>query len=936
MHSKLLHTRHPSRALIFALLILWAGAAAISAQAGALVRVWQSQDGLPGNVVRSVVQASDGYLWVATAEGIARFNGFEFESVEAGSESSRHRLAFSRLFACSGGRVFAATYQGGLFAAGGGKLSRILANMRDPQPRQVTQLVEEAGGAVLIKRGEEVSRIDAKGGIARLPASEELEAAFAADLKQRVAGGRSVDANSGLVLSDRMGRVWRAGAGGGLTVALGGEAEVHVELPQCGRAFAVNELLEDSEGNLWAATHVNGLVRVRLARVEVVDSNAGQGEPAVSALLEDRAGTWWLAKRRGGLDQRRAGVTRHIGLSSARNPRPAAALFEDQRERLWVATQDGSVFRYDAGVFQPQFGKSQIPSKVRSITQDASGVLWFGGSQGLASLTGDTVHQLGREDGVEDLDLTVIQAFPGGKIIAGSSTGTVLLGNAGGFRSIAAPEVLKHSWISGILPLTASQTWVSTLGGGLFLWDGARWTGFDANDGLPDARLTCVLDDPAGFLWLGSLGGIIRVERRELLAHSQHPESAVRWLRLDHSDGLLSRECIGGFQPAGWRGRDGLLWFATGSGIARVRPEVVEANPVAPPVYLQNVSANGMIKVGAGGPVTTAPGRARLEFHFVGISLSAPEKITYRARLAGLDDAWRELGSQRVAAFEAVPPGRYTFEVMAINGDGLRSEAAARMAVVIPPQLWQTAWFYMAAGGCVVLLATGSGWLAARMRLKGRIQALKVRQAAAGERTRIARDLHDELGASLTEISMLAALAAEDAAQSELRPQLDQLSVKAKHVVGNLDEIVWAVNPREDTLRSLVDYLAAFAREFLDIARIPLRLDVAREIPAYPLATAQRHGLYLVTREALNNIVKHAAATQVMLGIAVTDQRLEISIADDGRGFEPDEVVGGDGLGNLKQRMHQAGGECRIESSRGHGTRVFLSFPLPGSTKPVS
>ena len=289
-----------------------------------------------------------------------------------------------------------------------------------------------------------------------------------------------------------------------------------------------------------------------------------------------------------------------------------------------------------------------------------------------------------------------------------------------------------------------------------------------------------------------------------------------------------------------------------------------------------------------------------------------------------------------MAAFEAVPPGKYTFEVTAVNGDGLWSVAPARISVVIKPHFWETAWFYLLVGAFIVMIAAGTGWLAARTRMKSRIQALKVRNAREAERSRIARDLHDDLGASLTEISILAALASEDAAKGPLQPALDQLSVKAKHVVGNLDEIVWAVNPREDTLRSLVDYLAAFAREFLDIARIPLRIDVAREIPEFPLPTTQRHGVFLAAREALNNIVKHSGATEVQLRITLAESVLEIQIEDNGCGFEPDYSTAGNGLGNLKLRMQEAGGECRIGTLRRQGTTIFLTLPLRAPVKPVS
>jgi signal transduction histidine kinase len=402
----------------------------------------------------------------------------------------------------------------------------------------------------------------------------------------------------------------------------------------------------------------------------------------------------------------------------------------------------------------------------------------------------------------------------------------------------------------------------------------------------------------------------------------------VHWLRLDHTDGMPSRECIGCFQPAGWRARDGRLWFPAGGGIVRVRPEWVELNRVPPPIHLESVRTNGVVHPAPAGPLVTEPGRARLEFRFVGLSFSAPEKVTYRARLTGLDETWRELGTQRVAAFEAVPPGRYTFEVMAVNGDGIRSLAPASVAVLVKPHLWQTTWFYLSVGGLVLLVAVGSGWFAARARLKARIQALKIRNARETERARIARDLHDDLGASLTEISMLSALAAEDAAATRLQPALEQLTTKAKQVVSSLDEIVWAVNPREDTLRSLVEYLAAFAAEFMALARIPVRFEIATEIPAHPLAATQRHGVFLATREALNNIAKHARATEVHLRAKVTACQLEIEIADNGRGFEPNEVIGGNGLGNLRSRMHEAGGTCRIETQPGRGTTVILTLPL--------
>lgn len=916
-------------------LLILPGAAAEDDQSGFLVRVWQSQDGLPSNVVRSVVQSSDGYLWVATAEGVARFDGFDFELIEPEGDQRRFRLAFSRLFATSGGVVWATTYQGGLFRVSDGRLRRILENLRRPQPPLVTQLIEDGNGTVFFKRGSEFGRVESNCSVSGFIPDEALLKKFSEDLQAQSHGGRIVEKSNSALLKDSTGSLWAAGPDGGLLVTTPGQAPLQIELPDRGAAFAVNELLEDREGNVWIASPVNGLVRVRHSRVNVLDTNDGEIERAVSALLQDHAGNWWIANRRGGMTRWTPEESTYIELSE-NYYRPAAAIFEDRDHQVWVASREGSVFRFENGSFAPQFSKTQVPSKVRSITQDAGGVIWFGGSQGLSSYSGGTVRRFGRADGIGDLDLTVLQPLQDGGIIAGSASGRVVLGGADGFTTLATPEVMKHQWISGILPVSSREIWVSTLGSGLYLWDGGKWCCFDTNDGLPDVRLTGIINDGRGYIWMGSLSGIIRAERNQLLRRIDNPDVRVQWLRLDHTDGLPSRECIGGYQPAVWRAKDGLLWFPTGSGVVRVRPDYVEQNRIPPPVFLQSVRANGVLKIVGNEPVTMDPGRARLEFRFVGLSFSAPEKVTYRARLAGLDDTWRELGNQRVAAFEAVPPGKYNFEVMAVNGDGMRSLNPARVSVVIEPHLWETSWFYLTVGACLLAIAVGTGWLAARARLKSRIQMLKIRNAREGERSRIARDLHDDLGASLTEISILAALAAEDAGKTALQPSLDQLSVKAKQVVGSLDEIVWAVNPREDTMRSLVDYVAAFAREFLDIARIPLRIDVARDIPDLPLPTMQRHGVFLAAREALNNIAKHSGATEVNLHIAVIDDVLEIRIADNGCGFLPEYSTGGNGLGNLKQRMQDAGGDCSITSARRRGTTVILTLPLPAALKSVS
>ena len=915
------------RALLAFLALLLPFSLRASEREPLIVQVWESENGLPGNVVRSIAQTTDGYIWIATAEGIARFDGVEFELVDTGAELLRLRFAIWRLFALPDGSLWVSTFQGRLFRVLDNRLQAVEEPEFAVRPPLTGQVLVDAAGTLHFKRGDDIWKVvDYRA--TKVPApSPDLLDLFARDLARQADGGRIALPATTPELLCRNGDRWAVEPAGFLAVTGPDGKSLPVDIPGLSPPYAISELLEDREGNVWIATPLNGVVRVRRGRVKVLATAEGLSERAVYTFLQHSSGEWWIAGRRGGVDRWTKDSTEYLDLVPTGNRRAVASLFEDRDRRLWVASRGGSVFLYRDGIFEPQFSKSQIPSKVRAISQDADGVMWFGGEQGIASYDGMTVRAYGPADGLPECDVTVLARDPEGRIVAGTSDGRIFRGDSRGFVEIPHHGLIRHWWISGLLPGASGELWVTTLGGGLLLWNGSHWQRFGTDDGLPDLRLTCILDDTKGHLWFGSVGGIIRGNRDELLAHAAHPDKSLHWQRFDRSDGLPTRECVGGYQPAGWRANDGELWFPTASGVVRVQPDRIQVNRAPPPVYLRSTRVDGRQQDEVDGRVEAGPGRSRLEFRFVGLSYSSPEKVTYRARLLGLDEDWRELGNQRVAAFEAVPPGRYTFEVLAVNGDGTESSEPARVTVQVRAQFWQTGWFLLALTGFILACAAATGWGVARARLKRRIQGLKVRHAREAERARIARDLHDDLGASLTEISILSALAAEGGEESNMRPALDQLSAKAKSVVGTLDEIVWAVNPREDTLRSLIDYLAAFAREFLDTASIALRTDIPRGIPDLPLDTNVRHGVFLAAREALNNLVKHSKATHARLSVELPPQGLRIQIEDNGRGFSQEWEAKGYGLANLRERMKACGGDCSISSIPGGGVTVVLTLP---------
>jgi signal transduction histidine kinase len=333
-------------------------------------------------------------------------------------------------------------------------------------------------------------------------------------------------------------------------------------------------------------------------------------------------------------------------------------------------------------------------------------------------------------------------------------------------------------------------------------------------------------------------------------------------------------------------------------------------------------------------PVDLSPEASRIEFSYQGLDFGAPEKITYRTRLLGFESNWQEMGAQRSRVYTDVPSGEYQFQVAAMNGDGVLSANPATRELVIRPHFWQTNWFIAQAGLLTLILAGGVGGVLARIRLKRRINNLNIQNARETERSRIARDLHDDLGASLTEISLLAGLSAEQASGSEFQSDLDDLSIRCSATAQALDEIVWAVNPREDSLDSLVDYLGGFASEFLDRAGITLRLRIPAGLPNLPMDSTLRHSIFLCVREAFNNVVKHSQADTAWLHVTLEDGVLEIFVEDNGKGIQAEEGAHGHGLDNFRARMAICNGHCDLRSRPSGGTIVRFSVPLQvGVTK---
>lgn len=911
--------KHSCSALVaFAFLL----ASGLAAEGGArfLARAWQSEEGLPSNAVRAVAQAADGYLWVGTAEGVVRFDGQRFTPLRSEPEAMLAGRAIRALFPLANGEVWVTTSGDELLRGRGVRLEEVPlpASAGSGPAGQVSEVSLGQDGEIAIVRGGEIWKF-AGGKITQLTNETTISG--------KLPGGAAAERDQpGVRLRSARGELWEFTPGEGLTITDSAGRVQPVSL-QTAPPSAVRAMMEDREGSIWLATGTQGLWRLRPARVEVLTRANGLSDRTARVVLEDRAGALWIAPRSGGLDYFSAGMAKHLEVGPEEARRPVSALLETRAGVLWAATRDSQVYFSKDGIFTPAFPKNRGADGTVAIAEDEQGRLWLGGRTGLHVWDGSDLRaiDLGAVENIMSL------ASAGSTVWVGMESGRLFRSNGGRFEAVASVDAFARQPISSLLPDADGGLWVGTLGGGLFHLRDGRVVACAPRMTDADPRITCVLDDGAGFLWLGTLGGICRVEKAKLLATSPATVSTVV---LDRSDGLLTRECTRLGQPEGWRTRDGMLYFTTADGVARVHPDWLALNTLPPPVVIEEAGADGQSLAPAGERLQAGPGRSRLEFRYTALTFAAPGKVRFRTQLEGLDETWRDSGAQRTIAYEAVPPGRYRFRVMARNGDGVWNEAGAALAVEVLPHYWETRWFRAGAALVAAALAVGVGALVMRARMRGRLLRLEAQTSREKERARIAQDLHDDLGASLTEISLLANLAAEErGSNSREDDTLPEVAAKAQELVGALDEFVWAVNPRHDTLRSLAEYLAAFGGKFLSRAGMTLRRDIPHELPEVSLDAERRHSVFLAVREAINNAVKHSGASEVWLRIRLENQRLEIAVEDNGRGFDPGARSEGEGVGNLGSRLERLGGQCRIESRPGAltlSTGVVSTIDLGG------
>ena len=317
------------------------------------------------------------------------------------------------------------------------------------------------------------------------------------------------------------------------------------------------------------------------------------------------------------------------------------------------------------------------------------------------------------------------------------------------------------------------------------------------------------------------------------------------------------------------------------------------------------------------------------------MDLGAPEKCRFKYRLDNVDSDWIDAGTHRAAFYNNVPAGLYHFHVRACNKDGVWNETA--LDLELQPHFWQTWWFRAACVAGLISLAGGTARVVTQRKMQRQLELAERKHAIERERGRIAKDIHDDLGSSLTRIMLLGQRAKGDLAdRQEVGAHLEKIINFSHGAVQAMDEIVWAVNPRHDNLEGLVDYLVEYATQFFQDTNIRIRLEMPTG-SQLPLAAELRHGLFLAIKEGLNNVLKHSQASEVRLSVFAAASALNVVIEDNGRGFNPAEHRNGalgNGLQNMRRRLVALGGQMSVQSAPGEGTKLEFTVGVPAQVAP--
>lgn len=957
---------------------------------------WTADTGLPQNSVHDIVQTRDGYLWVSTLDGLARFDGVRFTIFNKSNSNGISSNRFLALREDDQGDLWATTEDGGVVRYHQGRFSSFGQEQGFTSLHAIcffigddrNLLVLLIDGTLLRWADEKFSPIDratvpkpnnqAKQrdfwrvtctdgeltGIQCLTYRPTPAFTRAHGLpSQRLAGGSGIETRDGVlwlgildeglvrIENDKVVKIYteRDGLPGSPVLLTGG---AHLNL-----------LSKDKKGNFW-------LTNIETWKNQLVGKQVPESISGVNSSMgyEDREGNLWFGALRDGLYRARQQSITTYSKPDGLTQNNIYPIYQAQNGFIWIGTTEG-LFRYRDGVFVIE--KSLQKQIISAIAEDQTGrifagefdkvwvgngtkfsliyqgnlgtvwalypepdgSLWIGSDKGLTKLKDGIATTFTTKDGLAGDD---------NKVIIDDKTGGLWIGSYGGlthykdgkFTAWTEKDGLPSRTIRSLYLDNENILWIGTYDGGLGRFKDGKFTRYTNKEGLFNNGVFQILEDKRGNFWISSNRGIYRVSRQELNDFADGRQTSISSIAYGKSDGMLNVECNGGRSPAGIITRDGKMWFPTQDGISVINPDEVQVNPKPPPVRIESFFLDRN-PVDFDDEVQIQPNQENFEIQYTALSFINSENLRFKYKLEGLDNDWIETGTRRTAYFSHVPPGSYTFRVIAANSDGIWNEEGASIKIVVHPHFYRTWWFItlvaLSVSGLVILVFVTRVKRAERERKEQEEFSRRLLASQEQERQRIAAELHDSLGQSLLIIKNRIALAQSDIDEKEtVVEQLDELSHSATSAIEECREIAYNLRPYQISRFGLSKTLYGIFMRINEVTKIhaTAEIDTIDDL----LTDEAQINLYRVVQECVNNIIKHSQATEASLFINLEGDEITLLIQDNGRGFvqnennSKDPKRGGFGLIGMAERVKMFDGSYTIDSALGQGTNIRIKL----------